>query len=115
MEYCLGPNASCYFEFLHLSLLKPLGFGSPILEPDLDLGLGQRQGRGELSSLGDGQVLLLTELSLQGQKLCGGEGSARLAVGFVLPQRAHCWTELPYRTWDRCEAESSPSFIYSST
>lgn len=89
------PNASRYFEFLHLSLLKPLGFSSPVLEPDLDLGLGQRQGGGELGPLCNGQILLLTKLSLQGQELCGGEGSARLAVGFVLPQGTDCWNELP--------------------
>lgn len=98
VEHSFGPNASRYFEFLHLCLLKPLGFGSSVLEPDLDLGLGQRQGGGELGPLGYGQVLLLAKLSLQGQELRGGEGSARLAVGFVLPQGADCWTELPWRT-----------------
>lgn len=94
VEHSFGPDASRYFEFLHLGLLKPLGFSSPVLEPDLDLRLGQRQGGGELGPLGNGQVLLLTELSLQGQELRGGEGSARLTVGFVLSQGADCWTEL---------------------
>lgn len=98
MEYSFGPDASRCFEFLHLGLLKPLGFSSPVLEPDFYLGLGQRQRGGELGPLGDGQVLLLMKLSLQGQELRGGEGSARLAVAFVLPQWADSWTELPYRT-----------------
>lgn len=91
-------DPSCDFEFLHLSLLKPFGFSSPVLEPDLDLGLGQRQGGGELGPLGYGQILLLSELSLQRQQLCGAEGSAWLAVGFVLPQGTDCWNELPWRT-----------------
>ena len=98
VEYGFGPDASRHFELLHLGLLKPLGLCSPVLEPDLDLGLGQGQGGGELGPLGDGQVLLLTELPLEGQELRGGEGGARLAVGFVLPQGADCWTELPWRT-----------------
>lgn len=98
MENSFGPNASRYFEFLHLGLLEPLGFSSPVLEPDLDLGLRQRQGGGELGSFGNGQVLLLTKLPLQGKELRGGEGSAGLAVGFVFSQGADCWTELPWRT-----------------
>lgn len=98
MQYSLVPYNGCYFEFLHLGLLKPLGLSSPVLEPDLDLGLGQGQGGGELGPLGNGQVLLLTELPLQGQELRGGEGSARFAVGFVFPQGADCWTELPWTT-----------------
>lgn len=95
MDYSFGSNSTCYFDFLHLGFLKPLGFSSSILEPNLDLCLGQRQGRGELSPLGNRQVLLLTKLSLQSQELGGGERSARLAVCFVLPQGADHWTQLP--------------------
>ena len=67
-------------------LLDPFGLGAPVLEPDLDLGLGELELVGELCSLRDGEVLLLTELLLQGVQLLGGEGGARLPVGFVLPQ-----------------------------
>ena len=49
---------------LQLGLLEPLGFCSPILEPDLDLGLGELELGGELGPLGDAQVLLLPELLL---------------------------------------------------
>ena len=98
MQYSPGSNTSCYFQFLNLGLLKPLGLSSSVLEPDLDLGFRQRQGGGKLGPLGDGQVLFLKKLSLQGQELRGGEGSARLAVGFVLPQGTDCWTKLTWRT-----------------
>lgn len=76
-----------HLEFFQLGLLEPLGFGPPVLEPDLDLGLCQGQGGGEFGPLGDGEVLLLPELPLQGQELRRGERRARLSVGFVLPQR----------------------------
>lgn len=76
-----------HLEFFQLGLLEPLGLGPSVLEPDLDLGLCQGQGGGELGPLGDGQILLLPELPLQGQELRGGERRARLPVGFVLPQR----------------------------
>ena len=49
---------------LNLGLLDALGLGAPILEPDLDLGLGELELVGELGSLGDGEVLLLPELLL---------------------------------------------------
>ena len=71
---------------LQLRLLQPLGLGSPVLEPDLDLGLRQLQLGGELCPLGYRQVLLLPELLLQGVQLLGGEGGAGLPVGLVLPQ-----------------------------
>ena len=65
-----------------------------MLEPDLDLGLGQRQRGGELGALRDGQVLLLAELSLQGEQLRGAEGGAGLTAGLVLPQATGAWTVL---------------------
>ena len=73
---------------LQLGLLQSLGLGSAVLKPDLDLRLGEAQAAGGLSALGDGQVLLLAELALQGQQLRGGEGRPRLAVGLVLAQGA---------------------------
>jgi len=84
----MGPDAGHHFELLHLGLLEPLGFGAAVLEPDLDLGLGQRQRGGELGPLGDGQVPLVLELPLQRQQLRTAEGRAGLAVGFVRPQGA---------------------------
>lgn len=62
---------------------------------DLDLGLGQVQGVGELGPLRDGQVLLLAELSLQCQQLRGSERRARFAVVFVLAQSALRGTGAP--------------------
>jgi hypothetical protein len=73
---------------LNFRLLDPLGLGAPVLEPYLDLGLSELELVGELGPLRDGEVLLLPELLLQGVELLGGEGGARLPVGFVLSQRA---------------------------
>ena len=39
-------------------------YSPSVLEPDLDLGLGELELVGELGSLGDGEVLLLPELLL---------------------------------------------------
>lgn len=88
-----------HLDFFQLGLLEPLGFGPAVLEPDLDLGLCQDEGGGEFRPLGDGEVLLLPELPLQGQELRGGERRARLSVGFVLPQRAG-GTQV---TWDHTQ------------
>ena len=73
---------------LKLRLLQPLRLGPPVLEPDLDLCLGELERGRELCPLGDAQVLLGPELLLQGGELLRGEGRARLPVGLVLPQRA---------------------------
>lgn len=78
----------CHFELLQLGLLQSLGLGPPVLEPDFDLCLCEVEGAGELGPLGDGQVLLLAELALQGQQLRGGERGAGLPIRLVLPQRA---------------------------
>ena len=73
---------------LQFGLLEPLGLGPPVLEPDLDLCLGELELGGELGPLGDGQVLLLPELLLQAVQLLGRERRSRLPVRLVLPQRA---------------------------
>lgn len=72
-------------KLLQFGFLQSFSFGSPVLKPDLDLGLRQAEGVGELGSLGDGEVLLLAELALQREQLRGSEGRARLPVVFVLP------------------------------
>lgn len=74
---------SCHFQFFKFCLLQPFGFGSSVLKPNLDLGLRQIEGAGELCALGDGKILLLTELSLQGQELGCREGGPGLSVGLV--------------------------------
>ena len=58
-------------------LLLPLG--APILEPDLHLGLGERQRQGQVQTLADAQVARLLELVLQRHELLVGEGCARSA------------------------------------
>jgi len=46
-------------------LLDPFGLGAPILEPDLDLGLGELELSGEFRPLRDGEVLLLAVFLFQ--------------------------------------------------
>lgn len=75
-------------QFLQLGLLEPLGFSASVLEPDFHLGLCQRERSREFGPLGDGQVLLLPKLLLEGHQLLGGERRSRLAVGLVLAQLA---------------------------
>lgn len=57
------------------------------------------KGGRELRSFGDGQVLLLAELFLEGEQLLRGERRPRLAVRLVLPQGApdgsRPWTRQP--------------------
>jgi len=75
------------------SLLDPLVLGSSVLEPDLDLGVGQAKVIGQLAALQDGQVLGPPELGFQDPQLLVGEGSSGLPVCLVLlqvtSQRAH--------------------------
>ena len=66
-----------------LGLLEPLGLGPPVLEPDLDLCLGELELGGELGPLRDGQVLLLPELLLQAVQLLGRERGPRLPGGYL--------------------------------
>jgi len=47
-----------------LGLLDPLVLGPPVLEPDLDLGVCQRELIGQRATLLDGQVLATPELCL---------------------------------------------------
>ena len=69
-----------------LSLRDPLLLGAPVLEPDLDLGVGQLQLGRELRALGDGEVGLGLVLPLEAVQLLGGEGGPRLAVSAVLAE-----------------------------
>lgn len=77
-----------HFDLLDLGFLQALGFGSSILEPDFDLGFGERERVGELGPFRDGEILLGVEFSLQREQLLSREGSSRLTVGFVLPEVA---------------------------
>lgn len=78
----------CQLQLLQLSLLQPLGLGSAVLKPDLDLSLSEAQATGELGALSNGQVLLLVKLALKRQQLRGGEGRPWLAVVFVFAKGA---------------------------
>ncbi len=73
---------------LQLRLLQALRLGPAVLEPDLDLRLGQLERGGELRALRDGEVLLLTELLLERGQLLLREWSPRLAIGLVLAEGA---------------------------
>ena len=82
------PRVGRESDFVQLGLGQPLVFRSPVLEPDLDLGLAQLQLVGKLRSLGNRQVLFLLELILERHQLLGGERGPGLPVSFVLPQVA---------------------------
>lgn len=88
---------SCHFQFFKFCLLQSLGFGSPVLKPDFNLSLRQVEGTGELCALGDGKVLLLAKLPLQGQQLGRGEGGPGFSVRLVFSQ----WTSR--RTQPSCK------------
>ena len=55
-----------HLDLLDLRLLQTLGFGPPVLKPNLDLRFGEGEGIGEFGALGDGEILLLVELALEG-------------------------------------------------
>ena len=81
-----GGVSGRHLDFLDFRLLESFGLGAPILEPDFDLGFGERERVGELGALGDGQVLFGVEFALERQQLLRREWRPRLPVGFVLPQ-----------------------------
>ena len=82
------PPECRHLDLLQLGLLQALRLGPPVLEPNLDLGLGEPQRRAKLGPLRYAEVLLLAELLLERQQLLGGERCAGLPVRFVLPQIA---------------------------
>lgn len=61
---------------LLLGLLAAFPLHSAVLEPNLDLRLGEHEAGGHLEALGSGQVLVLTELFLQLQQLLARERRA---------------------------------------
>lgn len=63
-------------------LLLPLG--ASVLKPDLDLRLGEAEGRGDGVSLQHGQVVAPVEAALQEVQLLQGEGGADASVPFGL-------------------------------
>ena len=68
-----------------LGLCNPLLLGAPVLEPDLDLGVGELQVLGKVRPLGDGEIALGLVLLLEPVQLLRGEGGPRLPVRPVLP------------------------------
>lgn len=93
-----------HLDLFQFRLLETLRLGAAVLKPDLHLGLGQVQGRGEFGPFGDRQVLSLAELPLQSQELLGGERGSRLPVRLVLPQQTLVWTDAR-RTAKTCKQE----------
>ena len=73
-----------HFDLFDLRLLETLGFGAPVLKPNLDLRFGEGEGIGKFGALGDGEILLLVELALEGEQLLRRKRRPRLPVGFVL-------------------------------
>ena len=59
------PGGGLQAGLIGLRLLQPLGLGSPVLEPDLDLSVSQLEAVCELCSLRDREVALLYILLLQ--------------------------------------------------
>ena len=58
---------------VHVRLLDPLVLCAPVLEPDLDLRLGQVERLGELEAPGPRDVLVALVLQLEPQRLVGRE------------------------------------------
>ena len=71
-----------------LGLFDPLVLGPPVLEPDLDLSVGQAKVVSKRAPLLDGQVLGPLELGLKCPQLSVSERGARLPVCLVLFQVA---------------------------
>ena len=59
------PGGGLNVCLVDLGLCDPLGLGSTVLEPDLDLGLCQLQFGSKVSSLSNGEVALLDKLLFQ--------------------------------------------------
>ena len=67
------PNNNQPVLMVHVRLLDPLVLGAPVLEPDLDLRLGQVERLGELEAARPRDVLVALVLQLQPQRLVRGE------------------------------------------
>lgn len=65
----------------------PLGLVSSVLEPDFDLGLGEAEHSGELSSLVPGEILLMLEATLERSDLRLSKGGSRALLLLMLPAR----------------------------
>ena len=63
------PNNNQPVLMVHVRLLDPLVLGAPVLEPDLDLRLGQVERLGELEAARPRDVLVALVLQLQPQRL----------------------------------------------
>ena len=70
---------------ISVSLLNPLVLGSPVLEPDLDLSLGQLQPLGQLAAPGPADVLGAAVLDLQESGLLLTEGGSLSPGPGILP------------------------------
>ena len=69
---------------ISVSLLNPLVLRSPVLEPDLDLSLGQLEPLGQLAPPGPADVLRAAVLHLQQGRLLLAEGGSLSAGPGVL-------------------------------
>ena len=73
---------------VHVRLLDPLVLGAPVLEPDLDLRLGQVERLGELEAPGSRDVLVALVLQFEPQRLVGREGCPLAPLTGVLATAA---------------------------
>ena len=75
---------------ISVSLLNPLVLGSPVLEPDLDLSLGELQPLGQLAAPGAADVLRAAVLHLQqGGLLLAKGGSLSPSSGIFTGSSRH--------------------------
>ena len=78
---CVGEwEAEASGGSLCFSFSESLLFRPPILEPDLDLGLGEFKVLSKLCSLSDREVFLLSKFSLECNQLRAGERSSGFPV-----------------------------------
>jgi len=76
---------------IDVSFFNPLIFGSPVLEPDFNLGLREPENGGQFGSAGAGHVLCRLEFQLQPKSLLLSERRSltSLTKTFALPS-SHC-------------------------
>lgn len=74
-----------------LGLFDAFVLGAPVLEPDLDLRLGQLEHLGQLEAAPSGNVLVAVKFHFEAQGLLAAESGPLAAwTAFLFPPACHC-------------------------